>query len=849
MLAIFNELGALESFDKEGDLLNQGAVGIVLKAQFKNIKNTDYIASINYTRSDGSKSSKLLMNLDVENENGYIFKFDNEWYFALDGETTFTIFLYDSSENIIANGQAQFYIAKTDYDSSGSTITPEQYDTLLSTLKQKINYIDVVDYLGSEETNKPLSANMGRELDVRLGEVETGKANLSETNERFRSAELRLDNLEDGKVSIINNLDNNNPYVLYGAEFNDIETIQKTYPMSEDAIERTIARRTTNGELSVGYPTLESSATNKKYVNELLNLYVKYADIDADFSLTSTNPLQNKVISKQIKDINYTIMVMKEELFETILSEIDYKVDYATIYPIPDTLTDNDGTHRVVYSDTQLKEGEGNSVAFNQMINGLTEVIIGGGTATIDSDNVITYTLTNVGSDIATNRLYSTNPVNIQNHTYLVKFSVKCSHTTPIRIFINGYYVIGTHTGNNQWQDFYAIKTAGNNNSNNSIYFECLETNGYVVGDTIQVKYWNKFDLTLMFGAGNEPTTVAEFNRIFPLNYYPYNAGEIKNTVIKGVRVRNSKLATVPLNKISVVDLGTLNWVYSSTTNRFSVYLNGAKPSTNNETKANIICSLYQSATYTETLSVDKTIAIDLSSYLYVRDSAYTDATAFKTAMSGVLLYFECVEPQETISQEVINEFVTKTIQIPQTELPSAGSVHDTIKFVEGNIVAGQQRYNMVYVSRIGSVDMGTFKWTYISAQNLFFVERTNLPNNFKQNTTNGVNILCSKYYAKALGSIVDVNNNVLLGFDNYNGQFIAIKTTDYMSATDFKTAMSGVMLNYEKAEPTETTLATDLTFEEVSAIIEKGDSIETIFENVPPNLKTAFVVNKAIVS
>ena len=36
---------------------------------------------------------------------------------------------------------------------------------------------------------------------------------------------------------------------------------------------------------------------------------------------------------------------------------------------------------------------------------------------------------------------------------------------------------------------------------------------------------------------------------------------------------------------------------------------------------------------------------------------------------------------------------------------------------------------------------------------------------------------------------------------------------------------------------------------EEVSAIIEQGGSIETVFEIVPPNLKTAFVVNKAIVS
>lgn len=35
------------------------------------------------------------------------------------------------------------------------------------------------------------------------------------------------------------------------------------------------------------------------------------------------------------------------------------------------------------------------------------------------------------------------------------------------------------------------------------------------------------FDLTQMFGSGNEPATVEEFEAMFPLDYYPYNAGEL----------------------------------------------------------------------------------------------------------------------------------------------------------------------------------------------------------------------------------------------------------------------------------------------------------------------------------
>lgn len=43
------------------------------------------------------------------------------------------------------------------------------------------------------------------------------------------------------------------------------------------------------------------------------------------------------------------------------------------------------------------------------------------------------------------------------------------------------------------------------------------------------------FNLTKMFGAGNEPTTVEEFEAMFPEDYYPYNAGEIVSTGVTEV--------------------------------------------------------------------------------------------------------------------------------------------------------------------------------------------------------------------------------------------------------------------------------------------------------------------------
>lgn len=43
------------------------------------------------------------------------------------------------------------------------------------------------------------------------------------------------------------------------------------------------------------------------------------------------------------------------------------------------------------------------------------------------------------------------------------------------------------------------------------------------------------FDLTVMFGAGNEPKTAAEFNAIFPNDYYAQNSGELINAGVTDI--------------------------------------------------------------------------------------------------------------------------------------------------------------------------------------------------------------------------------------------------------------------------------------------------------------------------
>lgn len=88
------------------------------------------------------------------------------------------------------------------------------------------------------------------------------------------------------------------------------------------------------------------------------------------------------------------------------------------------------------------------------------------------------------------------------------------------------------------------------------------------------------------------------------------------------------------------VDLGTLNWGYSSADARF--YSNSL---VYNKQNPNAICSHYQSVSLDRL--VNGTICVYSNGYIYVKDSRYTSAADFKTAMNGVQLVYELATPTD----------------------------------------------------------------------------------------------------------------------------------------------------------------------------------------------------------
>lgn len=184
------------------------------------------------------------------------------------------------------------------------------------------------------------------------------------------------------------------------------------------------------------------------------------------------------------------------------------------------------------------------------------------------------------------------------------------------------------------------------------------------------------FDLTLMFGAGNEPATVAEFEALYPEAYYAYDAGTLLPVNVAGMtttgtgwtQTRAIDATYMPLRKagsvydeltagkltrrVGVVDLGSLSWTMYSVTQGtlfrsiYSSYKGGA-------TNTNNICAKYSTAASAN--RADGTVSSAAPGYIDIIDNAYTDAATFKTAMSGVYLFYELATPTETTISPALN--------------------------------------------------------------------------------------------------------------------------------------------------------------------------------------------------
>lgn len=119
---------------------------------------------------------------------------------------------------------------------------------------------------------------------------------------------------------------------------------------------------------------------------------------------------------------------------------------------------------------------------------------------------------------------------------------------------------------------------------------------------------------------------------------------------------------------VGSVDLGTLTWTAGESVSFKTHHLAGQKLTKSYSIAPNFICPKYSTKTQNESWGKTSITGISATSnvngYIYVNDTSYTDATAFKQAMQGVMLYYELETPIVTDISDLIPDDFLRNVEV-----------------------------------------------------------------------------------------------------------------------------------------------------------------------------------------
>lgn len=119
---------------------------------------------------------------------------------------------------------------------------------------------------------------------------------------------------------------------------------------------------------------------------------------------------------------------------------------------------------------------------------------------------------------------------------------------------------------------------------------------------------------------------------------------------------------------VSSVDLGTLSWRVGDSVSFETFQLKGQKLTKNYDIAPNILCSKYPAKTQNELWGKTNVTGIttnaNVDGCVHVNDTSYTDATAFKQAMQGVILYYELANPIVTDISSILPDDFLRNMEV-----------------------------------------------------------------------------------------------------------------------------------------------------------------------------------------
>lgn len=264
------------------------------------------------------------------------------------------------------------------------------------------------------------------------------------------------------------------------------------------------------------------------------------AKTSADNAAQSAKSVEDA--SKQIEQNKKDVTSLKEDLTskadKTSLAQTDRKLD--ALWKLNQGIsyefqTDTTNAYQKTVPSgakaANVKSIGGKTIVWNQLIdngnfndlNGWTRY---GADVTVNN-NIADITPSITGGGL--NKFVDINKSNI----YLYKVNLKCDVScTNIGVMIERETAHAMSSGSIDWEELAIIFTASDTGKR-TLRHLCEKKEG--IGITFHIKQSQLYNLTQMFGSGNEPSTVEEFETMFPADYYPYNAGKLMSASVNEV--------------------------------------------------------------------------------------------------------------------------------------------------------------------------------------------------------------------------------------------------------------------------------------------------------------------------
>lgn len=498
----------------------------------------------------------------------------------------------------------------------------------------------------------------------------------------------------------------------------------------------------------------------------------------------------------------------KDGFYETLGAGTALNLQGNTSKDVTFTYRTAGGTEDIASGLATIKSIKGNTVVWNQVVKNGN---FADGTTGWTAGSYSTMSINEDGSIRITNNLNGNGNFDIRknylkfelNHKYYHNVVVKPSIDMQIQPLFNNErgknFSVSANTLANLKQIYTVTK------ANSTLFRPALvsDKDSRVADAYFDVYSTEAIDLTLMFGAGNEPSTVEEFeewltNNVGYQDYYEYS----KPTML-----------SADANSLETVGFNQWDGTYSQ--DGYWYNANADTVGTDSNYAISNFISVFPNTEY----FIKGTYGANVGMAFYDKDKVnlkqsvvYNNRTSFTftTPTKAAYLKFTICKANKNITNLNLSwsgirngeyeDYWKRTYPINVNQLTSngtiifpngmnrVGNVYDEIVSVDGVTKA---------IKRIGSVDLGTLGWA---------LETTYTENTFRHDLNGkarGVyNILCSKYPVTTKANWSIMQDKEICGFGS--SVRIVVRDSAYTDAATFKAAMNGVMLYYELETPIE---------------------------------------------